>query len=316
MRITRTVERDGALGPPAVDYLSEIPLQHIFYREQQLRHPASLYSVSLEKLTKAFLDVADGYIRDTARFSLGSDGFDLTVLLQAQEHLLRCVQEHLDDCYLVLKTLVDPASTKARSIAADEYVIASRLPGAKSFTQATVDFKTSLNIATKLKHNQGRLREVGDYRGDGVYLGYYLEEPNKQGALAPSVEIHPNGGAFSFAADLKWRFFLVYSLSENLLKAVERALTGLHGVSLRRASSPQHDAEWNQLTKTIAKLPRAIFQKEMNANVATVQLSADEGELSIKFPDRVRILYPSISGRAVVKHKIDRFSPQCRVPQL
>jgi hypothetical protein len=200
MRIIRTLGRDGTFAPLAANYLAGIPQQHVFFREQQLRHPASIYNLSLEKLTRAFVAVLEGYARDTTRFSVEPNGdFDLKALLEAQEHLLRCLQEHLDDCYLILKTFVDPATTNTKSIHANQYVVDSKLPGAKAFMQATVDYKTSLIIANKLKHNQGRLRGCGIYPGDGVYLGYFLEEPDKAGVLGPSPEIHPNRGAFSFA---------------------------------------------------------------------------------------------------------------------
>src|SRR6266478_4349502 len=114
MKITRSLDRDGTLGPLALNYLAGIPQQCVFFRKQQSRHPASLYNLSLEKLTKAFVVVAEGYARDTARLSVEPKGdFDLKALLDAQEHLLRCLQEHLDDCYLILRTLVDPTSAAA-----------------------------------------------------------------------------------------------------------------------------------------------------------------------------------------------------------
>jgi len=316
VKIKRNLDRDGTLGPLAVSYLAGIPQQRVFFREQQLRHPASIYNLSLEKLTKAFVAVLEGYATDTTRFSVEPNGgFDLKALLEAQEHLLRCLQEHLDDCYLILKTLVNPATTRVKTIQADQYVVDSKLPGAKAFMQATADYKTSLKIANRLKHNQGRLRGFGIYPGDGVYLGYFLEEPDKAGVLGPSPEIHPDRGAFSFARDLKWRFFLVYSLSENLVKAVERALMGLHHAPLERAAPRQQQTEdWNHLVTAISKIPRAIFPRELHANMATVQLTDDGRELAIKFPDRVRIVYPPFSGRAVVSTVGDGFSTQFKVP--
>ena len=315
MKITRSLDRDGTLGPLALNYLAGIPQQHIFSREQQLRHPASIYDLSLEKLSRAFAAVTEGYKRDTARLSVTQkELFDLKALLDTQEHLLRCLQEHLDDCYLILKTFVNPATTTSKSDYAEQYVLDSKLPGIRGFRDAAADYKTSLRIANLLKHNQGRLRGVGIYPGDDVYLGYYLEGPDKTGVLGPSPEIHPNRGAFSFARDLKWRFFLVYSLSESLTKAVQRAFAGLHQISIGRDKLKLQSEEWDRLTSAISKIPRAIFPKEMDASVATIQVSEDEKELSIKFPDRVRILYPSFTGRAVVSTVGDGFSTQFNVP--
>ncbi len=316
MKIKRNLDSDGTLGPLAVNYLPGIPQQYIFFREQQLRHPASIYNLSLDKLAKAFLAVAEGYARDTARFSVPPHGgFDLKALLEAQEHLLRSIQDHLDDCYLILRTFIDPSTTKAKSLHADQYVIDSKLPGVKSFMQATEEYRTSLKIVNKLKHNQGRLRGFGIYPGDGVYLGYFLEEPDRAGVVGPSPEIHPDRGAFSFARDIKWRFFLVYSLSENLVKAVERALTGLHQTPLEKAALPQQQTDdWNRIAATISKIPLAIFPKELQTYMATIHLTDDGRELSLKFPDRVHIVYPSLSCRAVVSTVGDGFSRHFKVP--
>jgi hypothetical protein len=319
MKITRNIERDGTLGPVALNYLAGIPEQNLFFRQQQLRHPASIYNLSLDKLSKAFVAVVEGHVRDTVRLRIEPNGgFELKALLETQEHLLRCLQEHMDDCYLILKTFVDPATTKAKNIFADKYVIEAKLPGAKAFTEATADYKVSLRIANKLKHNQGRLRGFAIYPISGVRLGYFLEEPDKAGVIGPSPEIHPNQGAFSFARDLKWRFFLMYSLSENLVKAVERALLGLHQLQLGRITPPEAQGDdWNRLVTMISKIERAIFPKEHDASMASVQLFDNGRELSMVFPDRNRIVDPTLhvrSVRASVSTVGDGFSTQFKVP--
>jgi hypothetical protein len=320
MNITRSIERDGTLGPVALHCLPGIPEQYLFFRQQQLRHPASIYNLSLDKLGKAFLAVVEGYARDTGRLRMEpAGGFELKALLDAQEHLLRCLQEHMDDCYLILKTFIDPATTKAKDRFADKYVIEAKLPGAKAFMEATADYKVSLRIANKLKHSQGRLRGFGIYPASGVRLGYFLEEPDKAGVIGPSPEIHPNQGAFSFARDLKWRFFLTYSLAENLVNAVQRALRGLHQFQLGPTTTPTQSQsdDWNRLVTLISKIEPAIFPKEHDASVASVLLSNSGRELSIVFPDRNRIVDPALhegSVRASVSTVGDGFSTQFKVP--
>ena len=316
MKISRSLNNDGTVGPIALNFLPGIPQNYVFFREHQLRHPASIYNLSLDKLTKAFIAVVEEYGKDTTRFSVEPNGtFDIKGLLQAQEHLLHCLQEHLDDCYLILKTLIDSTKTNARSIAAKAFVADSKLPGAKSFAQATDEYRSSLALVNKLKHNQGRLRGCGIYPGDGIYLGYFLEEPDKDGVVGPSPEIHPNRGAFSFARDLKWRFFLLYSLSGKLVKAVERALSGLYQISLPKAALPQQKTDdWNRLVALISKIPNAIFPREVDSGVATIHLTDDGQELTMRFPDRIRIAYKSAAGRAVVSTVGDGFSRQFKVP--
>src|ERR1700741_3206356 len=104
MKITRSLSNDGTLCPIALNYLGGIPEKYVFFREQQQRHPASIYNLSLDKLAKAFAAVIQEYVRDTTRFSVEPNGgFDINVLLQAQEHLLHCLLEHFDHCYLNFK---------------------------------------------------------------------------------------------------------------------------------------------------------------------------------------------------------------------
>jgi hypothetical protein len=318
MKITRSFDLDGTLGPLALNYLAGIPQQYVFFRQQQLRHPASIYSLSLDELSRAFVSVVECYVKDTERLRVQpKDGFELKSLLSAQEHLLHRLQEHLDSCFLILKTLIDPATTKSQSAYAEQYVTESKLPGAKAFIQATADYKVSLRILNKLKHNLGRLRGFGIYVIGGVRLGYFLEEPDGVGALGPSPELHPDRGAFSFARDLKWRFFLVYSLSENLVNAVNRSLMGLHQFRIERtAPLPPPNDEWHRLVTSVSKIERAIFPKEQDRSVATVLLSPNERELSIKFPEHIRIADPALRGhiRAVASTVVDGFSREFKVP--
>ena len=111
VKITRHLDRDGTLGPLALNYLAGISAEHLFFREQRLRHLASIYNLSIDKLTKAFVAVVDRYAADTSRFRIEPNGgFNLQDLCANQEDLLRCLQEHLDDCFLILKTLVDPSN--------------------------------------------------------------------------------------------------------------------------------------------------------------------------------------------------------------
>jgi hypothetical protein len=58
---------------------------------------------------------------------------DMPDLRRDQENFLRVLQEHLDDCYLMLKALVDPASATKTLLFADKYVIENRMAGARSF---------------------------------------------------------------------------------------------------------------------------------------------------------------------------------------
>lgn len=68
MIIKRNLHRDGTLAPSALNYLAGVPPQYLFFVDHQLRHPASIYNLSLAKVTKVFLTLTDKYAEDTIRF--------------------------------------------------------------------------------------------------------------------------------------------------------------------------------------------------------------------------------------------------------
>ncbi len=150
--------------------------------------------MSLQKVGGAFLKVYDAYIEKTEkhRTSAASGDLEMAELLMHQEDFLRALQEHVDDCYLILKTLIDPSLAKKTPLFAEKYVIENKLPGAKTFQSAIADYKRTLRIANKLKHQQGRLRGVAIWMPNGPHLGYFLEEPDAEGHIGPSPEIHPD----------------------------------------------------------------------------------------------------------------------------
>jgi hypothetical protein len=191
-----------------------------------VRHPESTYRLSLAKVRERFVKVAEAYLDLTAQMSIPNvESAGWRSLLDNQENLLRSLQDHLDDCYLVLRAMVNPQTAKmASSQFNDEYIL-KNLPGAKAFSEAVVGYKTSLRIANKLKHQQGRLRGVAVRMPDSVHLGYYLEEPDENGTLGPSVEIHPDRGGLSFAGDLRLRLFHIYDCSRLLARAIQRAVS-------------------------------------------------------------------------------------------
>ncbi len=212
MKITRSLSLHGTFSPAAVNVLGQIPSQALFHTRQQLRHPESIYRLSLEKVGDAFCKVAEAYLAKTETYSEATppNSWEITELLKHQEDFLRVLQEHLDELWLILKTLVDPTSATEGALFANQYVLANKLSGAKTFEEAIAGYKKSLRIANKLKHQQCCLRGVAVWLPGSAHLGYFLEEPDAKGHLGPSPDIHPDQGAISFARALTWHLFNIY----------------------------------------------------------------------------------------------------------
>ena len=140
MEIKRHLATDGTFCPEAVNILGQLPASALFHRQHQLRHAQSLYALSLDRVAEQFLRVSNACLAKTNEYQTDVQMIDVQELLQQQDSFLRSLQEHLDDCYLILTTLINPVAQRKDSRFAKEFVIASKLPGAKSFQQVTADY--------------------------------------------------------------------------------------------------------------------------------------------------------------------------------
>ena len=313
MEIKRNMAIDGSFSPEAANFLGGIPPYALHSRAYGLRHPESTYSFSLDKLAENFIKVIDCYKSKTAEYTGKRPAtMDLQQLVDGQESLLRALRDHLDDCYLILKALVNPTSIKRETKFAEELVLDSRLPGAKSFQQSTADYKHALRIVNRLKHQQGRLRGLAVWANDGPHLGYFLEEPDLEGRLGPSPDMHPDQGCISFGRDIPWHMFNVYRCSMKLAKAVCSAVEGIHGVTLRPARAKPIE-KWTKAVRLACDIPPAIFPKEVSRKVARFRLSDGDRVLAIKFPEAVRVAFPA-HLQVTCSTMVDGNSPVFKVP--
>lgn len=313
MEITREIHTHGNYCPAAVNLLQQIPPAVVFNIPHQLRHPESIYRLSLEKVGAKFREVTESYRRtiDERRFDLNMDSFQFEDLLGNQEGFLHALQEHVDELWLILKTLVDPAITRSQSVFSNRYVLESKLPGAKSFSEAIYPYRNSLQIVNKLKHQQGHLRGVAMWTVEGPFLGYFLEEPDRTGSLGPSLEVHPDQAALSFARDLLWHLMNIYICSDKLALAVQRALAA-KGVMVCPSSS-SGIPEWNRVLDSALSLPEAFFPSDERRGVPLLTRNSDAKRLTFRFPRRVLPRVPPII-RVGCTIKIDGHSPSFKTP--
>lgn len=61
MEIKRSLTTHGNLAPVALDYLGSIPENLLYHRQHRLRHPWSLYKISLDQVFTGFDDVVERY---------------------------------------------------------------------------------------------------------------------------------------------------------------------------------------------------------------------------------------------------------------
>lgn len=315
MKVLKQLALDGSFCPSALNLLQQIPTTETFYVKQELRHPHSIYRLSLEKVGSAFCAVAKSYLAKIREHDaqLSSDSFEIKQLLADQQHFLHTLQEHLDELWLILKTLIDPSLAKKSPLFANSYVLENRLPGAKSFNDAIAQYRSCLRITNKLKHQQGHLQGIAVWTANGPYFGYYLEEPDAKGVLGPSPEIHPDQSALSFARDLLWHLVNVYSCSDKLFTAVQRAFDA-RGISLKAAPTLGLPI-WNEVIEYAQKIPPHFFPKDHTRKVASLHVDDRTQTLCLQFPRRTEFVLPRII-KVSIGLTIDGYSPSVKTPLI
>jgi hypothetical protein len=298
MRIEMSEEVNGGIGPVVLGYLSNIPADYLYHPQHLLRHPVGTYNVSLAELTTRFRATIDEYLKVTTRLelSLHPDEIEIDELLANQSNLLYALAEHIDAMFLILKALVDPATSKSTATFADRYVRESKLPGFRAFEETLEPYRRGYlgPIVNRLKHQQCYLRGISMY-GDGIVrIGYYLEEPDARGALGPSRAVHKDGNsAFSFARDLLFNLFNVYYCSERLAIAICAALEGLHGIKLPLQKQELNSA-WQEMIQAASEIGARVFPDEIHKGFPLLRLVGQPSEiLELDFPGRLHLRIPS-----------------------
>jgi hypothetical protein len=164
----------------------------------------------------------------------------------------------------------------------------------------------------KLKHQQARLRGIAVWTNAGAHLGYFVEEPDKEGLIGPSEDINPDRGCISFARDLPWHLFSVYRHSARLAEAVRRALNSLHGITVKPEIVKPNE-KWHRAVNQACKLPEKIFPMEVPKHIARLRLSDDGQVLTVNFPQHIQLRFPP-TLRATCSLVMDGNSPSYKVP--
>jgi hypothetical protein len=274
MRIARSQEKDGTIAPSAVNYLGEIPAAYVFLNQHARRHPLAIYNVSLHQLADHVSQLLNQYFETHRHIEEKGDapgeGEHYARLLGAQGRLIHSLREHVDDCYLILACLVDPAGVPpkaAKKRFTEQWLEAAGFPTLGSFGQSIVEYRHGYlsPLVNGLKHKQCRLRGVFFHKRLDVRLGYYLEEPDADGVPGPSLAVHKDGNsAFSFARDILFNLYHVYYISEMLIEAVKGALRQYHSFSLKPRTAEPENEGWVNLLRQAAKIRPSVFPDEVD----------------------------------------------------
>jgi hypothetical protein len=237
------------------------------------------------------VDVLDAYDKTTDIFASNrnaepSGDSHYEPLLIAQKNLIHSIQAHIDDCYSILASLVDPATVPtnaSRTKFTDKWLDRVGFPSISQFRIAVSECRDSrlAPLVNGLKHRQNRLRGIFFQNADEVRLGYYLEEPDLNGVIGPSAAVHEDSNsAFSFAKDLRLAAFNVYRLSEALAAAVTVAQQHYHNVTLNSERAAESE-RWLKVIKRIVGIKPLVFPDEIDKPYPYFSLTEDHEDTSL-----------------------------------
>lgn len=253
--------------PKAARVLQDLRGVVTYEADYSARHPFAAYNISLESIGQRFTSVITCLNQLEYQFQMSPSSTQASdlALLEATDHLLDSLMEHMDVCGGIIRNFC-PASAETQ------------------FKKQLASFKTAVNPYRKhiacvdnyIKHNQGKLRSIRFSWASGMCFGYFVEGPIAEGGLGPVECIHPgSNSAFSFNRDLKFHICSVFAIGAELahsLHEIDKRLTPLPIAK----SNDGRDSAWGKAVQAAAKLPNVFFPDEILKPVPVVKISNDK----------------------------------------
>jgi len=315
--IKRSLVIHGNLAPVALDYLGSIPEPLLHHRQHRLRHPWSLYKISVDQVFTSFADVVERCDRIRSFVSTTDESRQFELLMSSYKNFLYTLREHIDDCYLVFKTLV-PAQASKPARFQRQFLENAGFKELEPFEHAISWYvRDHLSpLVNTLKHHQGRLRWIYFHGSNQLRPGYYLEQVGDDGAVGPAETIHKGNTAFSFCRDIKLHLFALYYISEKVVDAVSKTVEESSSLKLNPTNRIQA-TEFRQALESVAKIELDVFPNELHESCALVELLTADGDtrLRLSYPEDVpNKSFPAVLTISGVPMWADDFTRTFRLP--
>lgn len=288
MGIKRSKKKHGNLEPEVFNLLKMLPEEILHHKDHTLRHPSTIYFLSLLKIKDAIIDINE----ELSKMQETVDYFECKKLLNAQERLLLSLLSHIDDCYLILKSIHPKIEIKKEIRYTDQWLEHIKHPTIRQFKNDIQDYRKIIAlIVNKIKHEHGRLRAIKFYDLKVYTVGYYVEGIDHSGTVGPNPLIHSGGDtAFSFNRDLKFNLYHVYKISHYLVQAIRGAVKKTYNldVDLLPCSYVEIDKSLEEKTievlRIVSSLPYRFFNDEIYKPVPEVSFEiGDHDDISVVF---------------------------------
>lgn len=249
---------------------SSIPGHHV---ARAARSPAAAYNTSVEHVVRRLFKVTrlvdEG--QKTGAFA-GTVPEDKSAdLLDATDHMLDALIEHIEDCGGIIQSFFAPEEEKQSRQAVS------------LFKRSVLSYRDHVaGIVNYIKHRQGRLRLVVMTTGQVSTLGYYVEGVLRSGGVGPVATVHPNeNSAFSYNRDIPFHICNLFLVSAKLAEVLTSIDSDL------RADRGTGNGKLGSLIELASALPKIYFPDELLRGYPYLGIS-EEGVV-LEFPsERIR----------------------------
>ena len=290
--------------PKAARVLQQLSGVPTFEDAYATRHPFGAYNVSLTSIARRLLAVVEALdqVQRQAQLLVVAKSLQDEPLLEAMDHLLDALMEHMGVCNGILRAFFAPADDK-------------------KFKKSLSAFKASVEpyrkhigtIDNYIKHNQGKLRSIHFRWPTGISCGYFVEGPLASGVLGPVAVVHPGENtAFSFSRDLAYHLCSVFAVGAQLAHA-------LHCIDRRLVVQPPlttvevRDSDWSKAIRLTAALPAIYFPDEVSKPIPRIQVSASK--VLIEYPAlRFKVSGPPLGSQISLTFGGDGVTKSFKMP--
>lgn len=259
--------------PKAARVLQDLHGVPTFEDSYAARHPFAAYNISLTAIARRVISVVE-YLAEVQREPRVADhgrSQSDEQLLEATDHLLDSLMEHMDVCNGILRSFYPPAEdTKFKK-------------ALTAFKVAVEPYRKHIGtIDNYIKHSQGRLRLIRFQWATGSCVGYFVEGPVAAGVLGPVGVVHPEkNSAFSFNRDIPFHVCNVFAVGARLASALHEVDRRLVVLPLAK-SVEGRDSDWSKAIRATASLPSIFFPDELQKKAPKVHVT--ENKVLIEYP--------------------------------
>jgi hypothetical protein len=305
MRVAEQFASPEAAVPRAVLALENLNGAATYHEAYGARHPLAAYRVSLSNVASRLVVVLDELptTRPAGPERGAADTNREQRLLEAADHLLDALMEHMGDCGSILRSMF-PASDEAR-----HRTVYSKYKGSVEPYRKHIGA-----IVNYIKHNQGRLCSVSFAWLGGSIPGYYVEGPIGSG-VGPAQAIHgEEPTAFSFNRDVPFHICSLFAVGDRLAAALRLADSRI-GLGDSFPSTEPSSSDLSKALRLASALPRVFFPDEVKKPMPLIQL--DGHALTIELPSNaVKPSGPPLGSKVLISARGDGVTRSFRLPYL